>query len=261
MDNVGIVSAGVAYFIFLAIVPLLGAVVLSYGLIVDTQTVTRHIQALAEMAPGPGTQLISGQLEAVVQSSSGKKGIGLAIALGIALFGARKAANSVVIALNIAFNCEEKRGFFHSNLLALGMTVCGILGAGIAMTATTLLSALTSMVPDISGSSAFLGKSVSYGVLLLAGIIGASALYRFGPAGDRSTARWFTPGALLAAIGWMILTNGFGYYVSNFGNYNATYGSLGAVIVLLTWLYFSAYVLLFGAELDAVLESPEHGRS
>ena len=258
-DNVGIVSAGVAYFIFLAIVPLLAAIVLSYGLIVDTETVSRHIHALAQMVPSPGTQLIGGQLEAVVQSSSGKKGLGLAIALGIALFGARKAANSVVVALNIAFNCEEKRSFVKSNLLSLVITACGIVAAGIGVTATTMLTALGSMVPDISGSSAVLSKLVSYGVLLLGGIIGASALYRFGPAEDRAYNRWFTPGALFAALGWMILTNGFGYYVSNFGNYNATYGSLGAVIVLLTWLYLSAYVLLFGAELDAALEKPDYG--
>lgn len=253
-DNVGLIAAGVAFYGFLALVPLLGAIVLTYGLVADPQTVTSNMTTLTSVLPEQAARLIGEQLLNVVQTSDGKKGFGLLVALGIALFGARNAAGAVVTALNIAYEEEETRGFIQVTLLALTITACAVLVAILAMVSVTVLGFLQTLLPTLPAWAAALGKIVTYLLLAVAGSAGAATLYRYGP--DRRHARWtwLTPGSLLAALLWLVLTIGFGIYVANFGNYDATYGSIGTVVVLLTWMYLSAYILLFGAELNAELE-------
>jgi len=253
-DNIGIVAAGVAFYAFLALVPLLGACVLIYGLVADPATVEQHVGSLAQALPQSAAELIGEQLHNVVQDSAGKKGLGLLIALAVALFGARNGAGSVVTAMNIAYDEEETRGFVKLNLLALVITLGAILGAIVAVGATTVLAAVGQLVPDLSGAGVVLSRIASFVLILLLGMAAAAAFYRYGPDRDEPRWEWITAGSLFAALAWVILTALFGYYASNFGNYNATYGSLGAVVVLLTWFYLSAYVLLLGAEINAELE-------
>jgi membrane protein len=253
-DNIGIVAAGVAFYAFLALVPLLGACVLIYGLVVSPATVESHILSLAEALPRSAAELIGEQLHKVVQDSAGKKGFGLLLALGIALFGARNGAASVVTAMNIAYDEEETRGFLKLNLIALGITLGGIAVGILVVTATTVLAQLGALLPEASRVAVAFTRIASFVLILLVGIAAAAAFYRFGPDRDEPRWAWITAGSLFAALAWVILTSLFGYYVSNFGNYDATYGSLGAVVVLLTWLYLSAYVLLLGAEINAELE-------
>jgi membrane protein len=253
-DNVGLVAAGVAFYGFLALVPLLGAVVLSYGLIAEPETVMRNMQQLTAVMPGDAAKLIGEQLMNVVTTSEGKKGFGVLLALAIALFGARNGAGSIMTALNIAYEEKEKRGFVMVNLTALAITAGGVLVAILAVIAITALGHLDTLLPDASGVLLAVGKLLTYALLLFGGAAGAATLYRFGPSRDRPRWVWLTPGSLLAALLWLLLTLGFGLYVANFGNYNATYGSLSAVVVLLTWLYLSSYILLFGAELNSELE-------
>jgi membrane protein len=253
-DNVGIVAAGVAFYGFLALVPLLGATVLTYGMVADPQTVIGHMQSLTEVMPKDVAELVGGQLMNVVQTSGGKKGLGLLLALGIALWGARNAAGSIVTALNIAYEEEEKRGFLKVTLLSLAMTGAAVLMALLAVAASAMLGYLHEFLPDTGPIGLTLWKILTF-VLLAAAAAGAvAALYRYGPSREKARWTWITPGSAFAAMGWLILTLGFGFYVANFGNYNATYGSLGAVVVLLTWLYLSSYVLLFGAEMNSELE-------
>lgn len=253
-DRIGLVAAGVAFYGFLALVPLLGALVLSYGLIADPATIAAHVQQLTATLPQDAASLITDQLRNVVETSGSKKGLGLAVALLLALFGARNGASAVVTALDIAYDEEEKRGFVRLNLLALAITLCAIIVALMAVGAITALGTLGELFPGAGNALVVGGKILSYLLLTLAGAAGAATLYRYGP--DRDQARWtrLTPGSLFAALTWIVLTLGFGFYVANFGDYNATYGSLGAVVVLLTWLYLSAYVLLLGAELNAECE-------
>lgn len=253
-DNIGIVAAGVAFYAFLAMVPLLGALVLSYGLIADPEQVQRHILGLAQTLPASAAELIGEQLANVVDGSAGKKGLGLLLALGIALFGARNGAGSAIIALNIAYDEEETRGFFSLNLVALAITLGAVLAVPLVVGAMTALAALGDLLPAASGATVVAGKIASYVLFLLIAMAAAAAFYRFGPDRDEPRWEWVSAGSLFAALGWMLLTALFGFYVSNFGSYNATYGSLGAVVVLLTWLYLSAYVLLLGAEINAELE-------
>jgi membrane protein len=252
-DNIGLVAAGVAFYAFLAIVPLLAATVLSYGLLAEPATVVANVRTLTQAMPADAAALVGEQLMAVVQTSEGKKGLGLLVALGVALFGARNGAGAVVTALNIAYEEKEKRGFVRMTLVNLAITVAAVVAAITAGLAVTALAALEEWLPR-APVVAVLGKIVSYLILLLVAAAGAATLYRYGPSRARARWTWITPGSLLAAIGWVALTLGFGIYVANFGNYNATYGSLGAVVVLLTWLYLSSYILLFGAELNSEFE-------
>ncbi|MCW3797272.1 YihY/virulence factor BrkB family protein [Sphingomonas sp. BN140010] len=253
-DNIGLVAAGVAFYGFLALVPLLGATVLTYGLVAEPQTVLRHAGAITNMLPGEAGQLISQQLIQVVQTSGGKKGLGLLLALAIALWGARNAAGSVVIALNIAYEEKETRGFIKKNVLALLMTIGAVLLALLAGGAMGVLAGLEKLLPDIGPVGSFLAKLLTYAVLGAIAAAAVATLFRYAPARDKAKWTWLTPGSIAFAVGWIVLTLAFGIYVRNFGNYGATYGSLSAIVVMLTWLYLSAYLLLFAAEINSELE-------
>jgi membrane protein len=253
-DNIGIVAAGVAFYGFLALVPLLGAVVLTYGIIADPQTVVGNVKSLTSVMPQDAAKLIGQQLMSAVQTSGSKKGLGLLIAITIALFGARNAAGSIITALNIAYEEKETRGLLKVNLLALGITAAAVLLAVVALVAIAALGYLQKLLPHLPGFLAAIGKVISYAVLVLGGAAAAATLYRYGPARRDAKWEWITPGSIFAAVAWLLLTLGFGFYVAHFGNYNKTYGSLATVVILVTWMYLSAYVLLFGAELNSELE-------
>ena len=253
-DNVGLVAAGVAFYGFLALVPLLGATVLTYGIIADPQTVVSNVRSLTSVMPQDAAKLIGEQLMGVVHTSGGKKGLGLVLAIGVALFGARNAAGSIITALNIAYEQEESRGFLKVNLLSLAITAGAVAIAVVALLAITALGYLEKLFPHAPAIVLGLGKLLSYVLLLFGAAAAAATLYRYGPDRDRAKWEWITPGTAFAALVWLILTFGFGFYVAHFGNYNKTYGSLATVVILVTWMYLSAYVFLFGAELNSELE-------
>jgi membrane protein len=253
-DNISIVAAGVAFYGLLAMVPLLGATVLTYGLVAKPQTVLHNVQSLATSLPKDVAKLIGDQLLNVVKTSGGKKGVGLLIALAVALWGARNAASSIVTALNIAYEEEEKRGFLKVTLLSLAITAAGVLLAMAGAVVIGAMAQLQNWLPRLGPVGAIAGKVLAYA--LLAGLAAAAAatLYRYGPSRARAKWTWITPGSVFFALGWMILTLGFGFYVSHFGKYNVTYGSLGGVIVFVTWLYLSSFILLYGAEFNSEIE-------
>ncbi len=253
-DNVGLIAAGVAFYGFLALVPILGALVLSYGIVASPDTVLRNVQHLTSVMPGSAAKLVGEQLLHVADGSSGKKGAGLALALAIALFGARNGAGSILTALNIAYEVDERRSLITVNLLAVAMTIGSLILAVFAAAAIAALGHIEDLVSARSGIALLLGQVITYVLLMGAGAAASATLYRFGPSGRGSRWQWLTPGSALCAVGWLLLTLGFGLYVAAFAHYDATYGSLGAVIVLLTWLYLSSYVFLLGAELNSELD-------
>jgi membrane protein len=253
-DNVSLLAAGVAFYGFLSMVPLLGAIVLSYGLVADPATVVANVRSLTSVVPAEAAKLIGEQLLNVVTTSSDKKGLGLLLALMLALYGAMKGAGAVVTALNVAYEEKETRGFLRLNLVNLAITVGAVLLAILAMVSVAALRHLETLLPSAPAAVLVLGKLASYSVLGAIGAASAATLYRYAP--DRRAARWvwLTPGSVAATLIWLALTLAFGAYVANFGSYDVTYGSLGAVVVLLSWLYLSAYILITGAELNAELE-------
>lgn len=253
-DNVGIVAAGVAFYFFLALVPLLGATVLTYGLFASPETVVRQAQGLTAFLPGEAAKLIGEQLLNVVQTNDGKKGFGLLVAIGVAFWGAKNAATAIVTALNIAYEEEEKRGFVKTTLLALAMTLGAVIMAGVVGAAIAILSAIERLLPGTGAIGHFVITVLTYVVLAAIAAAAAATLYRYGPSREKARWTWLTPGSIFFAVVWLVLTLGFGFYVRNFASYGATYGALSSVVVLLTWLYLSSYVLLFGAELNSEVE-------
>ncbi|MCA1654213.1 MAG: YihY/virulence factor BrkB family protein [Sphingomicrobium sp.] len=252
-DNVGLVAAGVAFYAFLAIVPLLEATVLTYGLIASPHAVIANMESLTHVLPANIAKLIGEQLMSVVHTSGGKKGLGVLVALAVTLFGARNAAGSIVIALNIAYEEEEKRGFLKVTLLALAITAAAVVLALLAIAAIGVLQFIGRLLPH-APAVALLGKVLTPVLLAVGAAAAAAALYRYGPSREKAQWTWLTPGSLFSAIGWLVVTAGFGIYVTRFAHYDATYGSLGAVVALLTWIYLSSYVFLFGAELNSEFE-------
>ncbi|PTQ13303.1 ribonuclease BN [Sphingomonas oleivorans] len=253
-DNLSLVAAGVAFYGFLALVPLIGAVVLSYGLLADPATIVRTLESLTRMLPADAARLVGEQILSVTQTAQTKKGIGLVIALALALYGAMRGASAIMTALNIIYEEEEKRSFIQASLVALAITAGAVIAALLAAGAISALAYLDRLLPRAPAALLILGRLLSW-LLLAAGAAAAAAtVYRYGPSRNIARWRWLTPGSLFACLAWLLATFGFGLYVANLGNYNATYGSLGAVVVLLMWLYLSAYVLLLGAEFNAELE-------
>src|SRR4051794_27086156 len=172
-DNVSLVAAGVAFYGFLAMVPMLGATVLTYGLIASPQSVLHNVQALATALPKDVAQLVGDQLLNVVKTSGGKKGLGLFAAIAVALWGARNAAGSLIIALNIAYEEEEKRGWFKVTLLSLAITAAAVLLGMIGAAAVGAMAALNDLLPSLGPAGLILGQLLAY--FSLAGVAASAA--------------------------------------------------------------------------------------
>ena len=253
-DNVGLVAAGVAFYGFFALLSLLGLIVLVYGFAADPFTVIEHMRALTTILPADVAFLIGDQLMNAVRASEKAKGVGIVLAFLIATYGGTNGAASVITALNIAYEEKEKRSLLKFYLLAVSMTLGALVIALLALAGVAALAFLQHLLPRAAPVAVILGKIAGYLVLTFIAAAVASALYRLGPSREKAKWKWITPGSLLVALAWLLLTWAFGIYVGRFSNYHASYGSLAAVVALLTWMYLSAYALLVGAELNSEIE-------
>jgi membrane protein len=253
-DNVGLVAAGVAFYGFFALLSLLGLIVLSYGFVAEPKTVIEHMRALTAVLPTDVAFIIGAQLMTAVKASEGTKGFGILLAFVVATYGGTNGAAAVITALNIAYEEKEKRSLLRFYLLAVLLTLGALFVALFALAATAAVAALQNLLPQAAPATLVAGKIAGYTLLTLAAAAIAATLYRFGPSREDAQWRWITPGSMLAAVIWLLLTIAFGFYVSRFTDYRASYGSLGAVVALLTWLYLSAYTFVFGAELNSEIE-------
>jgi membrane protein len=253
-DNVALVSAGVAFYGFFALLSLLGLIVLAYGVFADPVTVIEQMRTLTSILPADVVALIGNQLLTAVHSSQQAKGLGILLAVVVAIYGGTNGAVSILTALNIAYEEKEKRSLARFYLLAVMMTLVALLVALTAIAATSALAYLQRFMPQLPPIALVAFKLLGYLLLalLVAGV--AATLYRFGPSREDAKWEWITPGSAFAAVTWILLTVAFGFYVSHFTNYRASYGSLGAVVALLTWMYLSAYAFVFGAELNSEIE-------
>jgi membrane protein len=252
-DDVGLLAAGVAFYSFLAFVPLLAAVVLVYGLIADPSDAARQMGSLTHVLPADAAKIIGDQLTAMTQTKQSRTALGLMVAIVVAIYGSMRGATSVVSALNATYDEEETRSIFRTTGLSLAITlgmICTLLAGLVAISAMTLLGSVIHL-------PAYMETAITGGAWLVTALLAGAliaAVYRYGP--DREDVRWLwlVPGSLFASIGALLGTVAFGFYVSRFAGYNATYGALGAVVSFLMWLYLTAYVLLVGAEFNAEIE-------
>lgn len=259
-ENIGLMAAGIAFYCFLSIAPLLAAVILTYGLIADPGTVAVSIKSIISVVPKEAAKLIVDQLLAVVTASSGKTGVGLIVALFLALYGATRASTAIMAALNVIYGQKEDRSLVKSTLTSFGIIIGAVAAAVAGLLSATVLAWVTTIAAFLGPIAAAL---IQLGTWLVAGLLASAAIggaYRLGPAHAPKGWQWLSVGSALATVLWLTATIGLGFYVSRFGNYNATYGSLSAVVVLLMWLWVSSYAILLGATINAVITPPKRWR-
>jgi membrane protein len=251
-DHVSMIAAGVAFYGLLAIFPAIAALISIWGLVADPQQLEQQIEQLSSNLPQAGS-IISDQARKIATGAG--TGVSLAAIGGVllALYSASKGMKALIEGLNIIYDEDEKRGFFRLNLMALGLTlgmiVVLIVSVALIMAAPTLLGSL-----GLGSTVQTLVAWLRWPVLFVVAVVGLGILYRFAPSRDEPRWHWVSWGAVLATVLWLVASILFSIYVQNFGSYNETYGSLGAVVILLTWFWVSAFIVLMGAELNAEME-------
>jgi membrane protein len=252
-DRLLAISAGVVFFGLLALFPAITALVSLYGLFTKAATIGDHIAFLSQVMPGPVMNVIADQIGRVVAKGDFKLSIGFAVGLAIAVWSANAGMKAMIDALNIVYEEEEKRGFFKLNLVSLAFTlgavVCLLLAIGAVVALPLLLDQL--------GLEHVTNRLVQVGrwPLLMLGILAALAiLFRHGPSRREPKWRWVTVGSGLATVFWTAGSLGFSYYLGKYAHYDVTYGSLGTAIGLMMWMWMTAIVILFGAELNSEIE-------
>lgn len=251
--EINVVSAGVAFNEFLALFPAIIAAVSVYGLVADPETVERQMNAMAGLLPADVQEILSEQLHSVATASGGALGWSLVISVLLALWAATRGIRGIMSGLNIVYGEEESRGFFAYNLTALGLTLAAIVFGIVALSLIAAMPALEPFLP--------FGEPVNTVVMWLRWpllavfvVVGLAVVYRYGPSRDRPRWRWVSWGAMAGAVLWLIGSGLFSLYVSRFGDFNETYGSMAAVAVALLWFQLTAFAVLLGALIDAELE-------
>lgn len=253
-DQVPLLAAGVAFYGFLALFPAIIAGVLLYGLVASPATVTEQSQQLTNTLPSDAASLITDQMDAITSTASGSLGLGLLLAIALALWSAAGGVGNLVTAINQAFGCEETRGFVRRKAIALGLTAGAVAFLAVAVGLVAVAPVVFDAVDDIAPLR-WLLEAARWVVLffIIAGAL--TVLYRVAP--DRSDGHTNRKGVVAATLIWMVASLGFSLYVDNFGSYGKTYGALAGVVALLLWLWVSAYAVLFGAVLEAISSASE----
>jgi membrane protein len=246
-------AAGVTFYTLLAVFPAIAALVSLFGLIADPATVEQQLQALSGVVPGGGMQLIEEQVRRVASNPNTALGLGVLTGLAISLWSANQATKAIFDALNVVYEEKEKRSFIRLTLVSLAFTLGGLLFAIVAMGAVIVLPVVLNFV-GLGGTAEWVVRISRWPLLIVLVALILSALYRFGPSRDRARWRWVTWGSAVATVIWFAGSLAFSWYVENFGSYNETYGSLGAVVGFMTWIWLSSAVVLLGAELNAEME-------
>lgn len=252
-DRVMTEAAGITFYALLSLFPGLTALVSIYGLFADRATIQKHLSDLSGFLPEGGMNIINEQLERLISSPQQALGFGAIVGLLAALWSANQGTKAMMDALNIVYEEEEKRGFFYRTLLSLGMTFGALIFVMVAMAGVIAVPVVLNFLWLGKGTETIISLA-RWPILLIAITMLLAVLYRYGPSRETARWRWVSYGGVFAAILWVIVSAGFTFYVSRFGNYDATYGSLGAVIGFMTWIWISSIVVLVGAELNAEME-------
>jgi len=246
-------AAGMTFYSLLAIFPALAALVAIYGLFSDPAAITGHLDQVSGFMPSGAIDVARDQLTRVASKGNQTLGFTFAIGLGVSLWSANAAMKSLFDTLNIVYAEQEKRGFIKLNAVSLTFTAAAVAFALVAIAAVVVLPVALKYL-GLSDFTDKLLRIVRWPALFVALTIALALIYRFGPSRAAPKWRWITWGSALAAALWLAASALFSFYAANFGNFNETYGSLGAVIGFMTWLWISAIVVLLGAELDAEME-------
>ncbi len=252
-DRILAIAAGVTFYILLAIFPGVAGLVSVYSFFADPATIAGHINSVAGILPEGGLEIVREQLESLTSQPAPRLGLAMLVSLAIALWSANGGIKAIFDALNVVYGEKEKRGFLGLNATSLVFTLGAMMFVLIAIAAITLLPLAVNYL-GLSRATELILQFARWPLLLLIVSFAIALLYRFGPSRDKAQWRWITPGSVFAAVGWLAASLLFSWYAQNFGSYNKTYGSLGAAIGFMTWLWISTIVILVGAKLNAEME-------
>jgi membrane protein len=252
-DRILLIAAGTTFYLLLALFPALAAFVSLYGFVADPKTIAEHIAFLGGVLPSGGLDIINNQLKALAAQDTDALSTGFLLGLAIALWTANSGIKSIFDGMNVAYGEHEKRGIIRLNLVSFAFTLGALfIGIGLIVSVGIVPAALAFL--RLGQWTETLISVLRWPCLLLMVGIGMATLYRFGPSRKKAQWRWLSWGASIATIVWLISSWGFSYYLQNFADYNATYGTLGAMIGFMMWTWISVIILLVGAELNAELE-------
>jgi membrane protein len=252
-DNVSLMAAGIAFYVLLSLAPAFTALVALYGLAFDPGHVQSQVNAVEGLIPPEARQLIAQQLTAVVQARPATLGIGFILSLALAIWSANYATSATMSALNIVYKEEEKRGVLIYYGATLLLTISGVMFALLSLLLIAVIPAGLGLLP-LGELGKELVSAVRWPVLLLLFAGALAVVYRYAPSRNQPRWSWVSWGAGAATLLWLVGSALFSVYVGRFATYNKTYGSLGAVVVLLMWFWISAYAVLFGGALNAEME-------
>ncbi|MBD3316931.1 MAG: YihY family inner membrane protein [Chitinivibrionales bacterium] len=252
-DHIGIIAAGVGFFSFLAIFPAIAAVISIYGLVVDPQTVQQQLSQITGTLPPGASQAIGGQLSQIAAGAGGALGWGLALSTLLALWSANKGMKALFQGVNIVYDEKSTRGFIKENALTLLFTLGAVILTIISMVMVVAVPAAVGRL-GLPGLAQTAIRWLRWPVLAVLAVFALGLVYRFAPVRENPRWRWVSWGAGIATVLWLVASWAFSFYVSNFSNYNQTYGSLAAVVILLLWLMLTSFIVLLGAEINAQME-------
>jgi membrane protein len=246
-------AASVTFYALLALFPAIAALVSIYGLFADRATIGEHLTALSGLVPGGGMELITEQVNRLAAQPPTRLGFSALASIAVSLWSANQATKAVFDALNVIYDEKERRGFIRLTLTTLAFTLGGILFAILAVATVVVLPVALNLV-GLGPAVEWLLHIARWPLMLIAIGFVLACLYRWGPSRAEAKWRWVSWGSGIAALLWLAVSLGFSWYVANFGSYNETYGSLGAVVGFMTWIWISSAVVLLGGELNAEME-------
>ncbi|ANL50153.1 virulence factor BrkB family protein (plasmid) [Rhizobium phaseoli] len=252
-DRIMLIAAGVTFYLLLALFPALAALVSLYGLVADPVTISEHLRELAGLLPPGAFDLIADQIKALVEKRESTLGITFFVGLAIALWSTHSGTLAIFDAMNVAYEENEKRSFLRLNLIGLCFTLCAMVFAVVMVAFVGIMPVMLSYL-WLDQFKEHLALLLRWPLLLFIVAVAVTLVYRFGPSREPARIRWMTWGAALTTFAWAVMSIGFSFYLDHFANYNATYGTLGALIGFLIWIWLSVVILIVGAELNAELE-------
>jgi membrane protein len=252
-DRILAAAAGVVFYGLLAIFPAITALVSSYGLFADPSTISDNLRSLALMLPDGSFAIVQDEIGRVLAKENSSLSLAFIFGLLVAIWSANAGVKAVLDALNVAYEEAEKRSFIQLNLVSLAFTIAGL--AAILVMATAVIGVPLALQDiGLNHNTEVLVQIGRWPLLALVLLVVLLILYRHGPSRVAPRWRWLIVGAVSAVVMWLIGSALLSWYLSNFGNYTATYGSLGAAIGLMTWMWMSAVIVLVGAELNSEIE-------
>jgi len=251
-------AAGVTFYSILALFPAMAALVAIYGLFADPGAIGSHLDTLSGVLPGGGVEVVGDELKRLTGQPRGTLGVAFVVGLVTALWSANAGIKGLFDALNLVYEVPEKRSFIKLNAMSLAFTAATIGFALIALAAMVVVPiALDYFGITTVAEAAF--RWLRWPALLVGVMLWMAVLYRFGASRSDAVWRWVTWGSAVAATLWLIASALFTWYAANFGSYNKTYGSLGAVIGFMIWMWISTIVVLLGAAIDSEMEQATRG--